>query len=482
MRFKVDTSVKKILFVKPPDSFLDDEFVYQQLAPHYLQSFLHENGFDSDLAVLHDTNHNHSDNIDVMYELSAVRVVMVAHNGRYQEYDFDIELFNNYDIVAMSVMSPQAPAAYELNKRIKNKNPHIITVIGGSHARYYLSSVCALPEEISFDFVVPNDGWGPMLDIANGVYRRGENDRSIVLSHEYKRLVDIPPPTRPEVLMKKYQFEIAGVPAFHLITALGCPFSCNFCESGKEKIRKFSDDMVDSDLRSISEVHDKIGNDKKGIMIFDDVGLMNPRQTEKLSGLINKNGFDVWRAFSHAFLVDRYGSDLLSPFYETGGRRVGLGLETGSQKSLDLLNKRNGQQQYIEEHFRAVEKANDMGIAVDAFTMIYPWENEDDLLATTKLIEFIIKNPVKGVDEKGRRLMNNVDSTIMTPYQGTAFNDMIILGKIPGVEIKKNIDPGLLYYKGSGGGSGWPYTKTVLKKERYEEEQEKRLSLRARYR
>ena len=30
----------KILFVKPPDRFLEDEFVYQQLGPHYLQSFL----------------------------------------------------------------------------------------------------------------------------------------------------------------------------------------------------------------------------------------------------------------------------------------------------------------------------------------------------------------------------------------------------------------------------------------------------------
>ncbi len=44
----------KILFVKPPDRFLEDEFVYQQLGPHYLQSFLEEHGILSDILVLYE--------------------------------------------------------------------------------------------------------------------------------------------------------------------------------------------------------------------------------------------------------------------------------------------------------------------------------------------------------------------------------------------------------------------------------------------
>ena len=239
--------------------------------------------------------------------------------------------------------------------------------------------------------------------------------------------------------------------------------------------------MLDDDLSVMTRVHSEINNAQKAVMVFDDVGLMNPKQVEILSSLISKNGFDTWRAFSHAFLVDRYGNDLLTPFYETGGRRIGLGLETGSQRSLDLLNKRNGQQQYVDEHYRAVEKANSLGIAVDAFTMIYPWEDEQDLKDTTNLIEFIARNSVNGVDELGRPLLNNVDSTIMTPYQGTVFNDMLMLGKLPSVEIKKNIDPGLLFYKGTGGGSGWPYIKTALPRRKYEEVQNERLKLRAKY-
>ena len=44
----------RLLFIKPPDRFLENEFVYQQLGPHYLQSFLLENGIESDLLVLYE--------------------------------------------------------------------------------------------------------------------------------------------------------------------------------------------------------------------------------------------------------------------------------------------------------------------------------------------------------------------------------------------------------------------------------------------
>ena len=93
-----------------------------------------------------------------------------------------------------------------------------------------------------------------------------------------------------------------------------------------------------------------------------------------------------------------------------------MGLETGSQRSLDLINKRNGKKQYIKEHYEAVRIANNLGVAVDAFTMIYPWENEQDICDTTEMIEFIAQKPVNGTDEKGRIMKNHVDSTIMTPF------------------------------------------------------------------
>jgi len=209
---------------------------------------------------------------------------------------------------------------------------------------------------------------------------------------------------------------------------------------------------------------------------------MSPKQVSRLASHVSQFGFDTWRAFTHAYLVVRHKNALLEPFLETGGKRIGIGLETGSQRSLDLINKRNGKKQNVHEHYEAVRIANDLGIAVDAFTMIYPWEDQKDLTETTEMVEFIASNSVNGVDVYGRPLKNHVDSTIMSPYQGTKFYDIITEGQMPHVKVDSIMDPGNMYYKGLTGGSGWPYKETRLSQAEYESVQAYRNSLRPEYR
>ena len=377
-------------------------------------------------------------------------------------------------------MTPQAPSAYQINERIKSAYPNITTVIGGSHPRYYQNQVASLPDHIKFDFIVPQDGWRPMLEIARGDVTP-KKDPSILTDNQ-RKLVDIPPPTRALDLMARYTFKVGGIDAFHTITALGCPFSCHFCESGIESVRTFSIEMIQQDLNSLRNTHAELGHNRKAVMFFDDVGLMSPKQVSRLSTIVAYEEFDSWRAFTHAYLVVRHQEALLGPFSNTGGTRIGMGLETGSQRSLDLINKRNNKPQLVSDHYDAVEIANKMGIAVDAFTMIYPWEDHEDLKQTNKLVEFIANNPVTGTDYYGRPLKNHVDSTIMAPYQGTKFFDLINNGQLPNVVIDKSADPGNLYYKGINGGSGWPYSETRLPREEYELVQSYRNSFRPDYR
>ena len=473
----------QLLLVKPPDRFLEDEFVYQQLGPNYLHSFLESHNISSDILVLYERSEIRQLRLEEptkRLSLDDLNMLLVKDDGNSSDIPFDIELFGNYGVVAMSVMTPQAPDAYLLNNAIRTKYPEITSVIGGSHPRYYENQVKTLPQDTSFDFIVPQDGWDPILQIATGAVIKSSEPTVLVSSQP--KLFNLPPPSRPIALMERYNFEIAGAPAYHTITALGCPFTCHFCESGIESVRTFSPEMITQDLRTMSAAHNELGHETKSVMFFDDVGLMSPKQVQRLSSQIEQEGYDSWRAFTHAYLVVRHKEKLLQPFIKTGGKRVGIGIETGSQRSLDLINKRNGKQQLVSEHFEAISVANDLGVAVDAFTMIYPWEDESDLQATTALVEFVAANKVNGVDINGRPLKNHVDSTIMSPYQGTKFFDLMRLGKIPDVEIDLSHDPGTMYYKGRNGGSGWPYLKTRLPQSEYEEVQRYRNSLRPSYR
>ena len=475
--------LRKILFVKPPDRFLEDEFVYQQLGPHYLQSYLLGHEIPSDLLVLYepsDVRAERQRNPHLDSSLEDLRILLIQNNGDHFDLRFDDLVFSPYDIIAMSVMTPQAPDAYMLNSLLRSKYPHITTVIGGSHPRYYREQVSSLPPGLAFDFVVPYDGWDSMLQIATGTVKRTEATQ--ILEEQMPKLLDIPAPTRPIELMRRYRFDIGGAPAYHTITALGCPFTCHFCESGVERVRTFSLQMIEDDLSTIDSVHSTLGHTDKALMFFDDVGLMSPRQVERLSSLVADHGYTTWRAFTHAYLVVKHKANLLDPFRATGGKRIGLGIETGSQRSLDMINKRNGKKQFVADHFEAVAIANDLGIAVDAFTMIYPWEGKSDLADTAALVEFVAHNPVRGTDTKGRPLRNHVDSTIMSPYQGTKFYDLISMGQMPDVTLHPEMDPGRLYYKGVHGESGWPYLTTKLARGEYEAAQQYRNSLRPKYR
>ena len=282
---------RRLLFVKPPDRFLENEFVYQQLGPHYLQSYLKQYDIESDMLILYQPEQNTNlgeDEIPYTDHLRELRMLFVRPNGTSKDLQFDISLFSNYDVIGYSVMTPQAPAAYELNRIIKQQYPHVISVIGGSHPRYYQEQVVNLPSSISFDFVVPQDGWLPMLKIATNQIER--NTKPVVMSESLPKLTDIPPPTRPIGLMRHYNFEIAGAPAYHTITALGCPFTCHFCESGIERVRMFSDKTISTDLECMSNVHDTFGHESKAIMFFDDVGLMSPKQVSRLASLVSTAG------------------------------------------------------------------------------------------------------------------------------------------------------------------------------------------------
>jgi hypothetical protein len=105
--------------------------------------------------------------------LEHLNMLFLGADGKSKDTAFDNSIFQNYDIVALSVMSPQASDAYLISQLINELYPHITTVIGGSHPRYYQTQVKSLPESVAFDFIVPQDGWVPMYKIKGHRFWQG---------------------------------------------------------------------------------------------------------------------------------------------------------------------------------------------------------------------------------------------------------------------------------------------------------------------
>ena len=118
---KVAHKNNKVLFVKPPDRFLENEFVYQQLGPHYMQSFLEQYEIIADILILYEQqkvrNERELGIIDKL-SLDDLNMLFLGKDIKRTDTLFDHSILNNYNIVGMSVMSPQAPDAYLLNELI----------------------------------------------------------------------------------------------------------------------------------------------------------------------------------------------------------------------------------------------------------------------------------------------------------------------------------------------------------------------------
>ena len=102
----------RVLFVKPPDRFLENEFVYQQLGPHYLQSYLQVHGIESDLLVLYERlsiRKARASGILAALSLDDLNMLFLGADGRVVDDVFDVSVVGDYNVVGLSVMSPQAP-------------------------------------------------------------------------------------------------------------------------------------------------------------------------------------------------------------------------------------------------------------------------------------------------------------------------------------------------------------------------------------
>ena len=125
-------------------------------------------------------------------------------------------------------------------------------------------------------------------------------------------------------------------PIFTLNTSRGCPFGCAFCSVGSIWGKQYTYFSAD---RIIFEIEYLITNfGAKGIYFREDNFTLNIQKVEKFcEKLINKNINIPWACETR---VDTLCNEELIKLMSTAGcRAVYLGVESGSQKILDMLDK-----------------------------------------------------------------------------------------------------------------------------------------------
>ena len=246
-------------------------------------------------------------------------------------------------------------------------------IVGGPHTSVALETI---PEFV--DHVVQGEGERAILKVING-----EVKTRVIREERIKDLDSLP--FQPWDIFNKLPYDytcpwIDTKPIFTMNTSRGCPYNCSFCSVGSiwgKQYTYFSTDRI------IAEIEYLIKNyNAKGIYFREDNFTLNLNRTEEFcEKLLQKNIIIHWACETR---VDNLTEELIELMSLAGCKAFYLGVESGSQKILDYINK----QITVEQITNAIKWCKKYNIKTYCSLITgVPGETYNDYLVTKRLME-----------------------------------------------------------------------------------------------
>lgn len=234
--------------------------------------------------------------------------------------------------------------------RLAGKEPKVL--IGGYNLRVYPKESVLHPE-VDFGclehayYTVPalldelESGRNNFDSVPGLVWKK--NGEVVINPHPQKIVFDkFPNPARDLLPNELYaEFPTQRKNFTVMVTSLGCPYRCNFCEAGGYMYNPRSPQTVVNEMKECVERYDI-----HEIDIFDYEFTAIRSRVLEICKLIKENKLDItWACRSR---VDTVDEELLKEMYDAGCRRIYWGIETATQEGLDRLNKGITIEQIVE--------------------------------------------------------------------------------------------------------------------------------------
>lgn len=348
----------------------------------------------------------------------------LGHDVTYYDHDLHsrkieartMVLDSQPDVIAVGCMTTQFYEAKKALRSFKELAPSAVAIVGGVHVSALPHA--SLPEMPEADYLCVGEGektFAEFLDYLGGM-SRGQVDAihglafrrngSVVLN-EQRALMDeaeldrLPMVawdelTKHGMYEQPLHYEPRIAPVFSIMTARGCPFRCTFCDEGtiwKRKVRRRSIDHV---VQEIGYLVSRYG--AKYFNILDDTFTLSPTRVEEFCEKVGPLGI----SFRITAKVTTVNKEMLDSLKDAGCRLVAYGVESGNQRVLDRMKKRQTVEQ-IKAAFALTRRA---GITSNALCMVGN-----------------IGEDMEAVQETGR-LVEEINAdlfsvAVMTPYPGS---------------------------------------------------------------
>jgi len=312
-------------------------------------------------------------------------------------------------IVGISALTETYPAALNVAGIAKQINPRVQVVMGGSHPS-------VLPKDVAsnalVDYVVIGEGESTFLELAGYIlqnsgrldgiagiaYRQSDQ---VVISPERGFIEDpdsLPFPERRLLPISEYEGK-----ATILASRGGCPYGCRYCAvnniwKGKRRYRQPG--RVVEEMRSM--IRDSISSE---IIFVDDIFTLNKPYVRDLCHAMKSHGRlnCEWICTTRADLVD---AELLREMQGAGCAGITFGVEAGSQKILDVIDKHLT----LAQVKSAVTSAQAAGMQVTcAFMFPHPEDTEETVREQMRFMKELTEQGVQ------------VSLSFTTPLPGTDY-------------------------------------------------------------
>lgn len=299
-------------------------------------------------------------------------------------------------VVGFQIFSYDFDSVVKSIQIIKEVSKETVVVIGGAHVS--ASSRKALEEIEDADFAIAGEGeiGLPMLlqrilrkeqipyeDIPGLMWRNGENiyENGRVLINDLDSLGfpawDLMPPASYPDNPQGGFFE--RFPIAPISTTRGCPYLCTFCGSGVNMGHKLRLRSVAHVLNEMVMLYHAFG--VREFHIIDDMfNFYKERVFEFCKGIKDRK-LDISYTFPNGLRLNQLDEQMLQMMKDTGAYAFTVGIESGSQRILNAMNK-NLTLEIIEEKVNLINSA---GLEPSGFFIIgYPGETIDDIKATIR--------------------------------------------------------------------------------------------------